>query len=492
MKQDGFTFKPRPDFTFSEAEVGGVFLLDHDLTPMLPITNRKARWLLENKKAAVYRHYPFTVVLKDLYVGQKLNYPIEFKADPGSKATGLVLVVNIKGERTVVWAANLTHRGWQVHKSLESRAAVRRSRRQRKTRYRPPRFNNRVRTKKEGWLAPSLMSRVNNVANWLKKLRKLAPITEVAIESVRFDMQKMRNPEIEGVEYQQGTLEGYEMREYLLEKFERKCVYCTPKASKTEGQPEVDKPLKRVKLQIEHVIPKARGGTNAVTNLVLACQKCNQKKGTKTIDEFLANKPELLKRIKSKLKAPLKDAAAVNATRYKILEVLNESGLPVTSWTGGRTKMNRVKQKYPKDHWIDAACVGETGECVRIPTDLKPLEVKAMGRGNRRMLIRCTKEGFPLKDPKDPNNRQFGIKARNKTVGGFQTGDFIKMSHGDSVFTARIYGLSLKEKRVVIIHPVTKKTISTKPNKCQLIQKTDGYQYAHGKSLQEVVEAETV
>lgn len=493
MQQFDFTFTPRLGFTFTEAELGGVFLLNHDKTPLLPITNRKARWLLNNQKAAVYRHYPFTVILNETYHGQKLAYPLEFKADPGSKVTGLALVVNIGGERKVLWAANLTHKGWLVHKSLESRAAVRRNRRQRKTRYRKKRFD-RVR-KKEGWLAPSLLSRVNNVANWLKKLQKFAPITDVAIETVRFDMQKMRNPEIEGVQYQQGALQGYEVREYLLEKFHRQCAYCGKKD---------------VPLQIEHIVPRARGGTDSITNLALACQKCNEKKGAKSIEEFLSKKPALLKRIKSQLKATLKDAAAVNATRYKILEVLKESGLPVTCWSGARTKMNRVKQGYPKDHWIDAVCVGENGERVFISPDLRPLEVKAMGRGNRNVQGH-DEFGFPVRHTRDPNvilrtnrlgkvihkviktvklkpsNRDAnGLPIRKRIDGVFQTGDLIKMNHhSEGVVVGRATAEYSHGRLEIRQHKG--KRLSAVARNCQLLQKTDGYQYATGKSLNDLL-----
>jgi hypothetical protein len=110
-----------------------------------------------------------------------------------------------------VWAAELQHRGIKIKKSLEKRRAIRRSRRNRKTRYREPRFNNR--TPKKGWLPPSLMSRVYNIQTWVTRLQKYCPIKAISLELVRFDTQAMQNPEISGIEYQQGTLFGYEIRE---------------------------------------------------------------------------------------------------------------------------------------------------------------------------------------------------------------------------------------------------------------------------------------
>ena len=127
------------------------------------------------------------------------------------------------------------------------------------------RFDNRARLANCGgrWLAPSIKSRVANQTVWYGRLNRLAPIVGAQVETVRFDLQKLMNPEISGIAYQQGTLAGYELREYLLEKFHRTCAYC--------GQ-------QNVPLQIEHIQPKARGGSDRVSNLTLACGPCNQKR----------------------------------------------------------------------------------------------------------------------------------------------------------------------------------------------------------------------
>lgn len=162
------------------------------------------------------------------------------------------------------------------------------------------------------------------------------------MELVRFDMQAMENLEISGLEYQQGTLAGYETREYLLEKWQRKCAYCGK-----EGVP----------LQVEHIVPRAKGGSNRVSNLTLACEPCNTKKGTLDLPAFLKKKPDVLKRIEAQAKVSLKDAAAVNATRFALLERLRAVGLPIECGSGGRTKYNRVMRNLPKTHWLDAACV---------------------------------------------------------------------------------------------------------------------------------------
>ena len=141
------------------------------------------------------------------------------------------------------------------------------------------------------------------------------------MELVRFDTQKRQNPEISGVEYQQGTLFGYEVREYLLLQWGHKCAYCGEKGA-----------------EIDHIKPKARGGSDRISNLTLACHECNQKKGDKPVEVFLKNKPKIVKKIQEQCKTPLKDAACVNATRWSLYNQRKKFGLPVETGTGGQTR----------------------------------------------------------------------------------------------------------------------------------------------------------
>ena len=177
-----------------------VFVLDTNKQPLDPVHPGHARLLLKQGQAAVYRRYPFTLILKRA-VEQPALHPLRVKLDPGSKVTGIAVVNETSGE--VVWAAELTHHGEQIKRALDTRRALRRSRRQRKTRYRQPRFQNRKARK--GRLPPSLESRVCNVLTWVRRLMRLCPVTAISQELVRFDTQALENPEIEGVEYQQGT-----------------------------------------------------------------------------------------------------------------------------------------------------------------------------------------------------------------------------------------------------------------------------------------------
>jgi hypothetical protein len=162
---------------------------ENNKQPLMPCHPARARKLLRKGKAAIYRRYPFTIIMKH-GIGGYLQ-PVEIKFDPGSRTTGIALVGHFERGSEVIWAGNLNHRGLQIKTNLESRRAIRHSRRHRKTRYRPARFLNRQRSK--GWLPPSLQSRVDNVKNWMFKLSRLAPLTQIAVETGRKILKKCKS-----------------------------------------------------------------------------------------------------------------------------------------------------------------------------------------------------------------------------------------------------------------------------------------------------------
>jgi len=244
-----------------------VFVVDTNKVPLALCHEAKARKLLDAGKAAIFRMRPFTIILKRAVESPQVP-DLRIKLDPGSRTTGIAVIDEACGK--VVFAAELEHRGQAIKKSLDDRRGVRRRRRNRKTRYRKARWQNRRRA--SGWLPPSLQSRIANVLIWVARLSRLCQITAISLELVRFDMQLLEHPEISGVEYQQGTLAGYETREYLLQKWERKCTYCGKE---------------NIPLQIEHIVSRAKGGSNRVSNLCLACEECNIAQGTTRIEEFL-------------------------------------------------------------------------------------------------------------------------------------------------------------------------------------------------------------
>jgi len=425
-----------------------VFVLGSTKKPLMPCRPARARKLLTAGRAAVYRLQPFTIILNDRTDGE--TQPIEVKTDPGSKTTGVALVGHFEQQGAVVlWGANVHHRGQAMKNNLESRRSLRRGRRGRKTRYRAPRFLNRCRGQK--WLPPSVESRVGNTESVIYRLAARCPITEASVEIVKFDTQALVNPEISGTEYQQGELAGYEVREYLLEKWNRTCAYCG---------------AQNVPLQVEHIVPRANGGSNRVSNLTLACQPCNQKKGSQPIEVFLKNKPDLLKRIKAQAKAPLKDAAAVNASRWALANRLKQRW-PVQFGTGGRTKFNRTRQHYAKDHWIDAACVGESGAQVSIRPGMKPLTMTRIGRG-KHQVVRTDAYGFPC-----------AKAGRIKRVKGIGTGDIINITLLSGKYAGAYRNIRVSSVQSVgrVTFKTTKGIASAKADLAVVVQRSDGFDY---------------
>jgi len=464
-----------------------VLVVGRDRSPLMPCSPARARMLLRGGRAAILRRYPFTIMLRDRESGEV--QPVAVKCDPGSETTGMALVAEF-GRRgpTAVWAAEIQHRGKQVRKALMKRRVLRRARRNRKTRYRKPRFLNRNPQKCDGCgknakhgsrycracgagdghgfrdkrLPPSLESRVENVVTWVNRLCRYAPVSLITVEHVKFDTQLLQNPDISGVEYQRGTLFGYELREYLLEKFGRQCAYC--------GGASGDEVL-----NIDHVVPRSRGGSDRVSNLAVVCRTCNEAKGNRMPEEWLEELhasvrpldliraqrfPEALKR----LKQPLRDAAAVNTVRWVIVERLKRLGLPLELGSGGQTKRNRSSRGYPKKHWIDAACAGESGECVRLDPDMRILRIEAKGHGTRR---RCgtDKYGFPIRHA-----------PAAKSYMGFRTGDLVRAHIPRGKYAGTHVG------RIAIRHRPSFRLngFDVHPKHLKLLQRGDGYAYNMG------------
>ncbi|WP_232789540.1 RNA-guided endonuclease IscB [Streptomyces jeddahensis] len=385
-------------------------MLDRRGRPLIPTHPARARKLLDQGRAVVANHTPFAIRLKDRLLEQSEVAGVAVRIDPGSKGTGIAITVDQDAVvpstapfrvRRGLFAAELVHRGSYISKRMQQRAAYRRRRRSSNLRYRAPRFDNRAR--EPGWLPPSIQHRVDSTVSIVRRLVRLFPVSEAHMESAAFDTHALSaGRPLEGAEYQQGTLYGYEIREYLLAKWGRACAYCG-----AVGVP----------LQIEHIRPRARGGSDRVSNLTLACGPCNQAKGVMPLAEFLADQPDRLARVEAQAKASLRDAAAMNATRQQLCLALSELNMPVRAWSGGRTKYNRTRMRLAKTHTLDALCVGELPEAaivVRHPEAV--LVVTATGRG---LYARTTpdKFGFPRL-----------LRPRDKQHYGYSTGDLVSAS----------------------------------------------------------------
>jgi 5-methylcytosine-specific restriction endonuclease McrA len=425
-----------------------VFVLDRTGKALMPCSERRARLLLERGRARVHRVLPFVIRFIDRTADFCAFQPLRLKLDPGSRVTGMALVRAFNGGVAVLNLFDLMHRGRQISEALTVRASRRRGRRGRNTRYRAPRSLNR--RKPAGWLAPSLQHRVDTTMSWVKRICHWAPVSALSTELVRFDMQAMENPQISGVEYQQGTLAGYELREYLLEKWGRKCMYCDK-----DGVP----------LQVEHIHARANGGTDRPSNLGIACQPCNQKKAAENIKEFLNRDPTRLARILAQVRRPLKDAAAVNATRWALLDSLKATGLAVEASSGGRTKYNRCRLQVPKTHALDAACVGVVDAMTgwHRPT----LAIRATGRGAYQRT-RLDKYGFPR-----------GHLMRQKSVKGFQTGDMVRATVTSGKKAGAYMGrVAVRASGSFNIQNGKDVVQGISYRYCTLVQRADGYGYS--------------
>jgi RRXRR protein/HNH endonuclease len=423
-----------------------VFVLDHKKHPLMPCTPKRARLLLARGRAVVHRVQPFVIRLKDRRVEDSTVQPLALKVDPGSKTTGIALArVEKTGEGAIhhaVFLAEVSHRGEQVHEHKIRQRSARRRRRCTNLRYRAPRFANRGLP--TGWLPPSLLSRVGNTVTWTHRLTRWAPTTHLEVEHASFDTQLLQNPEISGTAYQQGERAGWEARAYVLLKYEYRCVYC----GKTNCPFELD-----------HILPRSRGGSNRIANLALSCHDCNVAKGNKTAAEF--GHPE----VEARAKRPLKDAAAVNATRFKLVEALHRYGLPLGTWSGGRTRWNRARFGVEKTHALDALCVGDLAG-VR-PGKLKTLAITATGRGEH-CRTNWTREGFPR-----------GYKTRQKQVRGFKTGDRVRAVVPAHLKTAGIHvgRVQVRKSGSFSITTRSKDIDGISAGYFHLIQRADGYDY---------------
>ncbi len=430
-----------------ERRINMVFVLDRHKKPLMPCTPKRARLLLARGRAVVHRVTPFVIRLRDRRVEDCALQPLALKIDPGSKTTGMALARVEETEdgevHHAVFLSEVSHRGEEVHAAKQTQANARRRRRSANLRHRAPRFDNRGIP--SGWLPPSLLSRVGNIVSWTDRLMRWSPVSRLEIEQVRFDTQLLQNPEIAGIEYQRGTLAGWELRAYLLVKYEYRCAYCQ---------------VTDVPFEIDHQVPRSRGGSNRASNLVLCCHDCNVAKADRTAAEF--GHPE----VEAQAKRPLRDAAAVNAMRYQLVGALRCFKLPIGIWGGGRTRWNRARLGIEKTHALDALCVGDI---VGVTAGtLKTLTIVATGRG-RHCRTNWNKYGFPR-----------GYLMRHKQVRGFKTGDRIR-----AVVPARLKTAGIHIGRVQVrksgsfdieLYGRVVEGISAKY--CHLVQRADGYDYA--------------
>ena len=303
-----------------------VYVLSKTGQPLMPTENHaKVRILLKQGKAKVVNRCPFTIQL--LYSSTNYTQKVTLGVDSGSKHIGLSATTKDKG----LFESDVELRN-DIVDLLSTRRELRRSRRNRKLRHRKPRFNNRRRN--DGWLAPSVKQKVDSHITMIAKVHKILPISNIVVEVASFDIQKIKDPTISGMDYQQGEQLGFwNVREYVLFRDGHKCQCCKGKSK--------DKIL-----NVHHIESRKTGG-DAPNNLITLCETCHTgyHKGTVKL-------PKTIHRGMS-----FKDATFVGIMRWALFEKLKAIYSDVKLTYGYITKNTRIKNGLPKDHYIDARCI---------------------------------------------------------------------------------------------------------------------------------------
>jgi len=302
-----------------------VYVINKNENPLMPCKEAKARHLLRDKKAKVVKKVPFTIQL--LFDCEENVQPISLGIDAGSKHIG----VSATTENKVLYEADVELRN-DIVDLISTKREARRTRRNRKTRYRKARFYNRKR--EEGWLAPSVRQKIETHLQVVRDVYKILPVFKITVETASFDIQKIKNPDIQGEEYQHGDqLNFWNIREYVLWRDSHTCQCCKGKSG--------DKIL-----NVHHIESRKTGG-NAPNNLITLCETCHTgyHKGSVIL-------PKSIKR-----GASFKDAAFMGIMRWTFYGELKKNYPNVHMTFGYITKNNRIKNGLPKDHFIDARCI---------------------------------------------------------------------------------------------------------------------------------------
>ena len=309
-----------------------VYVLNQNGQPLMPTENHaKVRALLKHGKAKVIQGCPFTIQL--LYESTTHTQKINLGIDAGSKTIGVSATTDSK----VLYESEVVLRN-DIVELLSGRRALRNSRRSRKTRYRKPRFDNRK--KPDGWLAPSIRQKIETHVTVVGNVMKILPVTKIIVETASFDIQKIKNPEIEGVGYQHGEqLDFWNVREYVLFRDGHTCQCCKGKSKDNI-------------LNVHHIESRKTGG-NAPNNLITLCETCH-----KAYHKGIITLPKEIHR-----GMRFRDAAFMGIMRWafydRLKELYNPLGAEVINTYGYITKNTRIEHGLPKEHYVDARCISD-------------------------------------------------------------------------------------------------------------------------------------
>ena len=440
-------------------------VLDRDGSPLMPTRPSRARRLIRQGRAEKrWRKGVFFIQMLDVGI----NDPdvevdgVDLNIDPGAGATGLAVTSETPDGRRAHALVELRHRGSLVRNKMDRRRSFRRNRRGR-LRNRKPRFDNR--TRPEGWMPPSLVTRLANTETWVRRLCSLFPVTLVQVETAVFDTQLMADQEITGREYQQGELAGWQMRSYIFHRDGNRCAYCGD--------------AKAQRYELDHIVPRSRGGTDRVSNLVVSCHDCNVSKGNAPVEEFLAGRPARLAAIRAIRLAPLAGASQMNVIVPELLRRIERMGLPVSTHDAYTTSWTRKRLRVPKTHVNDALCIGAPDALEYLPH--RKTVVRAVGHGDRQMLRPADRHGNPrglgYQDYCRLSRQQQGYtscpghRSRRKQLRGITSGDLVQIKH-------RRHGLlrgyaALTSGRIAVMHEG--KPVSVRAQDAVLLSRNHGY-----------------
>ena len=374
-----------------------VYVLDIDGNPLMPTERHgKVRRLLKDGKAKVVKRCPFTIQL--LYDSTRYVQEINLGIDAGSKHIG----VSATTDKKVLYEADVELRN-DIVDLISTRKECRRTRRNRNTRYRKARFNNRISTKKDGWLAPSIIQKVQTHLTVIESVYKILPITNLIVETASFDIQKIKNPDISSKEYQQGEQLGFwNVREYVLFRDSHICQCCKGKSK--------DKIL-----NVHHIESRKTGG-NAPNNLITLCETCHKGYHNGTV-----KLPKSIHRGMS-----FKDATFMGIMRKSLLLELRKIYPNVKETYGYITKDTRITHNLPKDHYIDARCISGNPDAKSLGYYFYQRKVRCHNRQLHKMTISKSGtrknnqadylvKGFRLFDKVKYGGKEYFVFGRRKT-----------------------------------------------------------------------------
>ena len=302
-----------------------VYVINVHGNPLMPCKEAKARKLLKTNKAKIVKREPFTIQL--LFECENQVQNITLGVDTGSKHIGLSATTNKKE----LYAADVELRN-DIVNLLSSRREARGFRRNRKTRYRKMRFNNRVHSKNKGWLAPSIEQKIKSHLKVIEEIYKILPISKIIVETASFDIQKIKNQDISNEEYQQGEQLGFwNVREYVLWRDNHTCQCC-----KGNSKDKI--------LNVHHIESRKTGG-DAPNNLITLCETCHN------------NYHQGKVKFNPKREQSFRDAAFMGIMRWAFYDKLKEMYPNVSMTYGYITKNTRIQNNLPKEHYIDARCI---------------------------------------------------------------------------------------------------------------------------------------